>query len=303
MPRNSIFLLMGAVLLGLIAVFSVRTYLTASPQPLHSAPTPVVTTSPVIVAAAPIEFGTKLTKEMFHEAQLPAAIVPDGSFKAMDDVIGKGDRRALRRIGRNEVILASAVSGASDRLSTSGMIDAGKRAAAVKLSDVAGVGGLVQPGDRVDVMVTRTVPNSAEVFTDLLFQNVRVLALDQDSNLAREGDNLKKVPTSATIEVTVAQAQKLALAQITGTVSLALRSVADLAPLPSRTIHLTDLNEMGTARSGAPAPPPRGPVVAAARPRGPQVTVFHGTEPRNVAIGDASAWTPTKIQIPITPGM
>jgi pilus assembly protein CpaB len=285
MPRNSIFLLVGAIVLGIIAVLSVRMYLTAPKQ----AAAPVEATVMVVAAAKPIAGGTEVKKELLKLVKLPAASLPPGVYRTVDEA-AKAGHVALRNIDPNEIIVEKLVSSDGSRLSSTGRIAPGKRAAAVKLTDVGAIGGLVLPGDKVDVLVTRTFPQNGDMITDVLFQNVRVLAVDQEIDPNK--DKSDRVPASATIEVTAEQAQKLALAQTAGTVSLALRSVVDGAPLPgSRTVKLRDLNETGTARPAPPAPNMQ--VAQAAKPdapryRGPVVEIFHGADGRKVPLG--SSW-------------
>ncbi len=87
---------------------------------------------------------------------------------------------------------------------------------------MSGVAGFVQPNDSVDVLITRQIAGAdrnAQV-TDVLLQNVRVIAIDQE---AKNADGTPKVAQTATLEVTPLDAQKLALAQQVGSLSLVLR--------------------------------------------------------------------------------
>ena len=101
------------------------------------------------------------------------------------------------------------------------------RAVSVRLNDVVGVGGFVLPGDRVDVLYTRNsnTGDGVSSSTDILIQNVRVLAIDQVADQKQSNPLVAKV---ATIEVTTLDAQKVALAQTTGSLSLTLRSAGSL---------------------------------------------------------------------------
>ncbi len=261
MPPKTIILFVGATLLGLVAVIVARLFLV---PPAVSAPVALATPSlaNVVVAAAAIPVGTAIVATQLRQTAMPVATLPTGTFASVSAAVGKGDKLALRPIEANELILANALSGGGDRLSTSGSIAAQMRAVAVRVSDVAGVGGLLSPGDRVDVMVTRTIqgqlggPVATEVQTDLIVQNARILAVDQDTNPVKQGADKAKVPATVTVEVGVEQAQKLALAQTVGTISLTLRASSDLSAAVSRTIRLSDLH------SGS-APLPVGPRRAA----------------------------------------
>ena len=86
-------------------------------------------------------------------------------------------------IGVNEPILATKISGQGQGASIAALLPPGMRAAAVRINDVSGVAGFVQPNDSVDVLITRTMPGAANntQLTDVLIQNVRVIAIDQQA--------------------------------------------------------------------------------------------------------------------------
>jgi pilus assembly protein CpaB len=127
------------------------------------------------------------------------------------------------------------------------------RAASVRINDVSGVAGFVQPNDSVDVLVTRQLPNEANAqVTDVLLQNVRVIAIDQE---AKNADGTPKVAKTATLEVDPLDAQKLALAQQIGDLSLVLRKPGEDNNPVVETVSMNDLryNMYGGARYPAPA--------------------------------------------------
>jgi len=118
------------------------------------------------------------------------------------------------------------------------------RAVSLRSNDVVGVGGFVLPGDRVDVMLTRTATNQPnEAITQVLAENSLVLGVDQSSNDAAD---TPVVARSVTVEVTPSQAQTISLGQTVGTLSLALRHTADGTPLTKRETSVADL---GTSAS------------------------------------------------------
>jgi pilus assembly protein CpaB len=118
-----------------------------------------------------------------------------------------------------------------------------------------------------------------------LIQNARVLAVGQDSNVAKDKP---EVVRTATIEVTPAQAQKLALAASVGTLSLSLRNLLDDSKVRLETAQILDLND-GTVtrvlrrpREAAAAPAATaGPATPAtpALPKGPYIEIFRGDKP------------------------
>jgi len=110
----------------------------------------------------------------------------------------------------------------------------GMRAVAVEISPENGAGGFILPDDHVDVMLTRRdkaaekATGIEKYITETILTNVRVLAIDQ----AVEEKNGQKVVVgkTATLELSPAQAETLALSKQIGTLSLALRSLVDSQP-------------------------------------------------------------------------
>ena len=220
-------------------------------------------TKTVIVAAVPLQFGTPLTAAVLAEVEWPAASVPPGAFTSRDALLGPGGQRTvLTSIGKNEPILASKVTGPGQRGSLSAVIEDGKKAVTIRVDDVLGVAGFVQPNDRVDVLLTRNerpaTPTASRLagtaYSDLLLQNVRVLAVDQ---IADRGQ--AKPAKAVTIEVETEDAQKVALGASVGQLSLALRQAGSSFTTDIRRIGIDDLgrpqNELerrGSLRAIAP---------------------------------------------------
>ena len=108
------------------------------------------------------------------------------------------------------------------------ILPAGMRAVSTQISPETGAGGFILPNDRVDVIVTVRGNRDADKgggASETILRNVRVLAIDQ----AIEEKNGQKVVVgkTATLELSPGQAETLALSQQLGTLSLALRSIAD----------------------------------------------------------------------------
>ncbi len=125
------------------------------------------------------------------------------------------------------------------------MLDEGKKAVTIRVDDVLGVGGFVQPDDRVDVMLTRTMRGADEsregsAYTDLLLQDVRVLAIDQFA----DRDSKAKPAKTVTVEVATEDAQKLVLAASIGQLSLALRRAGVSQVGEAQRIGIEDLVEV-----------------------------------------------------------
>jgi len=108
----------------------------------------------------------------------------------------------------------------------SAILPAGMRAVSTEISAETGAGGFILPNDRVDVILTRE--NEGSAVSETVLRNVRVLAIDQT---IQEKDGQKVVVgKTATIELAPRQTETLALSRKRGTLSLALRSLADAKP-------------------------------------------------------------------------
>ncbi|HEY0625765.1 MAG TPA: Flp pilus assembly protein CpaB [Allosphingosinicella sp.] len=220
MRRQSLVILGVAVLLGLIAVYLTNVYLTGAENQQKAREVP---TAQVAVARVPLEFGMPVTADKIRFVDWPRSSMPPGTFSSLRQIVPAGKvHTALRPIEVGEPILRTKLSGEGGRATLSALLPPEMRAAAIRITDVAGVAGFVLPGDRVDVLVTRTAggDNGRQV-TDILLQDVRVIAIDQSANDSAQKPMLAK---TATLEVTQVDAQKLALAQTVGQLSLALRS-------------------------------------------------------------------------------
>ncbi len=296
MPKRQSLIAIGvALVLGLFAVYIANIFLTNSEE---RAKVVEVGTARVAVAAVPLDYGIPVTPEKIRFVNYPANAVPPGAFSSINDIIPGGKARiALRPMLMNEPILSSKLTGPGEGASIAALLPDGMRAAAVRVNDVSGVGGFVQPNDSVDVLITRAMTGSDQQVTDVLLQNVRIIAMDQNS---KNADGTPVVAKTATIEVTPIDSQKLALAQQIGQLSLVLRKPGiEQAGGSMPTVSLRDLRYglYGTVRPiGTQAPVVRATVRRAApvrnvRPAAPQpvrgsVEVVRGTTGSNYEVGD-----------------
>ena len=226
MRGNIVVMLVLAIISGAIAVFLANVWLNNQNQQVPvAAVTPAVETSTLVVAAINLGFGVQLQRETLREIPWPKDSVPDGAFAKIADVLTEGRRVVLSPISPNEPVLKWKISGPGARASLSAVVKEGMRAVAVRVNDVVGVGGFVLPGDRIDLLYTRNEDKGQQASTDILIQNVRVLAIDQDADQKKDQPAIVKV---VTLEVNALDAQKIALAQSTGSLSLTLRAAGSL---------------------------------------------------------------------------
>ena len=119
------------------------------------------------------------------------------------------------------------------------ILPTGMRAVSTEISPETGAGGFILPNDRVDVILSKREKNPAlqgspdAVNSEIILPNIRVLAIDQAPK-EKDGQN-SVVGKTVTLELRPEQAETLARARQTGTLQLALRSIADLHMVENRT--------------------------------------------------------------------
>jgi pilus assembly protein CpaB len=272
-----------SVFFGLIAVYLVNVFLTGTERKQEAT---AIQTTRVAVARVPLQFGARVTPQNVQFVEWPANSVPTGAFRSPEELMPAGQTHVvLRPMVPGEPILRSRLSGEGGRATLSALLEPDMRATSIGISAVAGVAGFALPGDRVDIFLTREI--GGEQVTEVLLNNVRLIAVDQNAN-----DNAEQpaVGRTATFEVNQEDAQKLVLAAAIGSLSMVLRSVRAPQDMVAynNIVRVSDFAAGGGNYAAAPqlaqaAPPAQAPRRGArppARPTGPQginVEVVRGT--------------------------
>jgi pilus assembly protein CpaB len=202
----------------------------------------------VLVAADDLQVGNKIEDKDIKFVRFPSASLPAGVFHRKDRVMGRG---VVVPIARGEFILTSKLAGENAGYGLPALIPPGMRAVSVRVNDTTSVSGFVQPGTRVDVLLTGNPEGSNEQQTTTILENVAVIATGQ--KMERNAAGEARTTPVVTLLVSPDDAQKLTLASNQGHIQLALRN-----PLDTRE------EELGATRSNTlykNLPPP---VVAAA---------------------------------------
>ncbi|HET6942706.1 MAG TPA: Flp pilus assembly protein CpaB [Sphingomicrobium sp.] len=247
MKRQTLIALGVALVLGLFAVYLANAYIGRSDQKVAAAQQG---TTKVAVAAIPLDYGIDLTPDKVKFVDYPSASLPAGAFSNYNQLAPAGKRRVvLRPIALNEPILATKLAGEGLGPSIAYLLPDGMRAAAVRINDVSGVAGFVQPMDTVDVLITRQLQGDNRQVTDVLLQAIKVIAIDQNSN---DANGKPVIGKTATLEVNPMDAQKLALAQEVGSLSLVLRKPGEEQDLGR--VATVSLNDLRYSYYGGPTP-------------------------------------------------
>lgn len=227
-------------------------------QAASQAPNSAKTLSPVVVAAVPLAYGVRLEAKDLRLAHVPAEAAPVGAFTSISQVLQQpgGAPVVLAAVAAREPLLPSKLSGPGVRPTLAAGIAEGKRGYAIRLSDVSGVGGHAMPGDRVDIVLTRDLSEDGRdrrPLSEVVIQNVRVLGVDLNADLA---STKVATPKTAVLEVSMEEAQKLAVAAELGSLSLALRRPGAAVVEAMRGISVSDVSA-SPGPLAATAPPQR----------------------------------------------
>ena len=202
-------------------------------RPAKVAPQPVqANVTDVLVAKSEIPLGQPVRAEDLEWQAWPAAIA--------SNFIRKQDRPDAMQMLAGHVARAPFVAGEPIRDAKladpkgggvmAAILPAGARAISTQISPETGAGGFILPNDRVDVIVTKTVKAGGHMVSETILSDVRVLAVDQ--TLEEKNGQKVVIGKTATLELARGQAEALALGQRAGTISLALRSLADAGRRP-----------------------------------------------------------------------
>ena len=223
-----------------------------------------IQTQPVVVALADVSEGRSIEPTSVTVAQWPAGTVPAGAFSSVDSVVGRVTRID---VFKGEVIVPGRLAPNGTGPGLQVKITPGKRAIAVRIDDVAGISGMIQPNSRVDVMVTTQDQKTNQQVSKLFMSNMRVLSVGTISQVS--SDNRPIQAPTVTLEVTPVEAERLAIAQGTGRIQMVLRGYGDPDSIKTSGANSADvLAQLRSAPSAQPAPSSgsRRPRASAERP-------------------------------------
>ncbi len=269
-------LLIAAIVVGLFGAFLVYLYAQQIQEERDEITRDM---RPVVVASADIPAGTPLSEEMVTTEEVPAQFLPGNPLEAQDINIYLG-MSVAEDLSAGEMILTSHFSTRETAHTLSGTIPTGERAMTVPVDAISGVGGLLQPGDRVDILGTFPVGQEDELIPEAsggdsigfvtmsLLQNVTLLAVGQNFGDAHETGQVRWGGYGhVTLAMTPEEAELMIVAQTRGDLTLLLRNREDLetVPVTRRTLRevleeLDVINRNRTKRvvERAPTPCPDG---------------------------------------------
>lgn len=204
------------------------------PQVAQTASAPAIAMDRVLVATQDLSYGAEIVQEQVKWLDWPKDAIPPGTIaesadpKALDSL--KGSYVRIPIANGEPVRKERLVKGVTAGLMST-MLPAGSRAVAIDVSANSTAGGFILPNDRVDVIKTyrdasATKESGLEVMTsEVVVTNVRVLAMGQ--TIEKKGAEPVVVGSTATLELSPRQAERVLLAQRTGQLALSLRPITD----------------------------------------------------------------------------
>lgn len=228
MDRRRLIVVGCAAFAAIAAIFLMRALLGGGTTKVAAAPQPKVETTEVLVASSALQPGTKLTPTMVRWQEWPKKSV-DSSFlthESVPDVVKYSEKAVVRApLVSGEPITDMKVVQSDTAGFMSATLTPGMRAVSVGISVETGAGGFILPNDRVDVIKTDAAPGGQRQFKSaVILENVRVLSIDQTAK--EDKDQKYVIGKTATLELSPDQAKLIARASASGTLSLALRSLA-----------------------------------------------------------------------------
>jgi pilus assembly protein CpaB len=237
MDARKLILLVGALIIAAITAFMARNLMVGSPTPLAGAVAPSQqpeNTTEVLVATRALPPGTILDPEAIKFVAWPKELIEGAYYiKGEADPVKLQGTVVRYAIPAGQPVTQGALVKPGDRGFLAAALGAGMRAVTVPVSAQSAVAGFVFPGDRVDLVLTQSVPGGGDgpplKASETILRNLRVLATDQrtDKQTDDNGNTVVTTYSTVTVEATPKIAEKIAVAQTVGQLSLSLRSIAD----------------------------------------------------------------------------
>ncbi|EQB13040.1 MULTISPECIES: Flp pilus assembly protein CpaB [Sphingobium] len=235
MDAKKIVLLVGALIIAVTTALLARNMLSSSSTPsVNAANMPVEADQPhVLVAVKALPVGTILDAESFRFQPWPKDLVEQAYYlRGQADPTKLAGSVVRTAITAGQPLTQGALVKPGDRGFLAAALAPGMRAVTVPVSAQTSVAGFVFPGDRIDLVLTQSVAGGGDgeplKVSETILRNLRVLATDQRMDaLGPDGKPVVQTYSNVTLEVTPKIAEKIAVAQTVGSLSMSLRSMAD----------------------------------------------------------------------------
>lgn len=248
MDKKKLILLLGALIIAIGTALAARSMFAGAAAPEVAAADVEPQGPKVLVAKRALPVGTIVTADAIGFQLWPEELVQDAYFidgeANMEMLLGTVVRFPITA---GEPVTQGSLVAPGDRGFLAAALGPGMRAVTVPVSARTGVGGFVFPGDRIDLMLTQSIEGEGGQglrATETILTNLRVLATDQstETTTTEDGRTVVRAFRTVTLEVTPRIAEKIAVSQTIGTLSLSLRSIADNQAELDRSIAAGDVD-------------------------------------------------------------
>ncbi len=255
--RNTL-LLIAALALGGLAAFGARGYISEQLAIERERLIPNQPMTSVVVAKRDLPRGEAVDADSMAVREIPREFVPASAISPQR-FDGYAGARLVQPMRAGEPLIASNIEGA-DPTSFSAKVRPGIRAITLAVDEVNSLSGMLQPGDRIDLLLSVRLPSGsttplAQEVTRPLLQDLRVLATGRQVRPGAD-ERQGRTFTAITVEATAEQAQKLVVAQRIGKLTATLRNPEDRSPVEQRPMDVYGLLDL---KPLPPAPPPIAP--------------------------------------------
>jgi pilus assembly protein CpaB len=256
-------LLLTALGLGLVGYQAVKPPKTVIVTAEPAVPPPPQTVD-VLTAARSLPAGTLMRDEDFAKRAIPLADIPAGAVKDTAEQRAELRGALLRRyLDAGNILRQGDILHPRDRGFLAAVLSPGARAISLNVDAETGNGGLIWPGDRIDVILTQQLdvkdaPLAKRFVGEVVLSDVRVVAVDQSiaQGAVANGDNTTgRVARTVTLEVTPQQAERAAVADRLGKITLAIRAMDGTTDVTGRSVYSGDVSP--ALADGAPQNAPR----------------------------------------------
>ncbi len=238
MDARKLILLVGALVVAAITAFMARSLMVGAPAPTAGAAPAAVqaaqNTTDILVATRALPPGTILGPDSIKFIPWPKDLIEGAYFQR-----GQTDEHSMLgtvvrfAIPAGQPISQGALVKPGDRGFLAAALGPGMRAVTVPVDSKSAVAGFVFPGDHVDLILTESVEGGGDgpplKASETVLRNLRVLATDQraDKQSDDKGNTIVSTYSTVTVEATPKIAEKIAVSQTLGSLSLSLRSISD----------------------------------------------------------------------------
>jgi pilus assembly protein CpaB len=246
-----------SVLIIALAAGAVAAYLASGLEQAPAPPVVQIETVDVLVASNDLAVGAALSGQDMRWQVWPAAaatanfIRRDERPNGIEELTGSFSRQSF---SAGEPIRESRLIKGRSSGYMAAILAEGMRAVATDILPQSSAGGFILPNDHVDVILTRRDRHAERVIrmeafaSATVISNARVLAIDQSVE-EKAGGSRAIVGRTATLELTPSQAETFMRAKHMGTISLALRSIADFAEKGTETSTPSQRNTNNISRN------------------------------------------------------